>query len=230
MSSNMLLKTGPKKSETKQQIVQKAAEFFRESGYYGVTVEEIARSLRISKTNIYYYWPEKQDLLFEIHRSAHESLLEGLKAIANNGQPAEVRLRQAIANHIGFACSERSPTTGALQQEHALKNRYKRALIRLRDQYDKLLRQIIVDGIREGVFCKNDSKLIGFVIVGMANYTQHWYSSKGSMPKEEIIQKLTDITMTGILRHEIRREALQTTQTDKAPVFVELGSSNHKLL
>jgi hypothetical protein len=47
----------------------------------------------------------------------------------------------------------------------------------------------------------NDPKLVSFIIIGNANYTQHWYSPKGSMSKEEIIRKMTNILMFGIIHN-----------------------------
>lgn len=183
----------------KDRIVEKASELFSKSGYYGVTLSDIADSLRVSKSTIYRYFGEKEEILFEIHLRTHESMLEDLQKIAENGDSCENRLRQAIANHVRVASRVRSPTTGAILQEYALKNRHLRVLIRLRDRYDKMLRDIIEEGIEKGVLVKVDPKIMSFIMIGAANYTQHWYSSKGSLSNEEVVEIITDSLMRAVL-------------------------------
>ncbi len=185
--------------DAKKRILEKAAELFRERGYYGVTIEEIAKAVKLSKVSIYNHWQSKQELLYEIHVNGHTALLEGLVKIAESENPPDVKLREAIVWHIVLACATMSPTTGALSQEFALPSHLLKAIIRIRDEYDDRLRKIIAEGIRQGIFVDSDPKLVSLIIIGTVNYIQHWYSPNGKLSKEEIADRYAEFLMRGIL-------------------------------
>jgi AcrR family transcriptional regulator len=68
--------------QTKRALVQAAVALWRANGYAHTTVADICRAAGVSKALFYFYFPRKQDVLFEIgvlstraaHRKAHELL------------------------------------------------------------------------------------------------------------------------------------------------------------
>ena len=50
------------KQDLRRLITQKAGKLFEKEGYHGVTVEQIARSLGISKPSIYYHFASKEEI------------------------------------------------------------------------------------------------------------------------------------------------------------------------
>lgn len=199
--------TKKSRQASRGKIIAKAAELFRQDGYSGVTVERIAKAVNLSKVTFYYHWTSKQGLLYEINRNAHLVLLKRLREISKSSASPDLKLRRAIMYHIEVVCSGISPITAALQQEYALSTRYKKALTKLRDEYDKLLRGILSDGVEKGIFVKMNTKLTGFAILGAANYTQHWYSADGPMSKDEVIENMTEYLIRGVLRPDHQQEA-----------------------
>src|SRR5215217_362906 len=67
---------------TKQALVQAAMALWRTSRYAGTTVADICRAAGVSKALFYFYFPRKEDVLFEVgllstdaaHRNAIELL------------------------------------------------------------------------------------------------------------------------------------------------------------
>ena len=49
-------------------ILKSAAKAFRRRGYHGATVEHIAAALRMKKGNLYYYFKNKEEILFACHQ------------------------------------------------------------------------------------------------------------------------------------------------------------------
>src|SRR5262245_56634477 len=68
--------------KTKRALVRAAVALWRANGYAGTTVADICRAAGVSKALFYFYFPRKEDVLFEIgvlstqaaHRAAHELL------------------------------------------------------------------------------------------------------------------------------------------------------------
>src|SRR6476659_11311681 len=68
--------------ETKRSLVQSAMALWRANGYARTTVADICRAAGVSKALFYFYFPRKEDVLFEVgmlstdeaHRTATELL------------------------------------------------------------------------------------------------------------------------------------------------------------
>jgi len=80
-----------KKQDLRTLITQKAGELFGKGGYHGATVEQISKSLGISKPRFYYHFASKEEILFEFSRFAHNKALEGLKRITTGSERAVIQ-------------------------------------------------------------------------------------------------------------------------------------------
>src|SRR5918912_4074415 len=60
---------------TRVDILKAAARAFRRLGYHGATVEEIATALHMKKGNLYYYFRNKEEILFACHQYSLDRLL-----------------------------------------------------------------------------------------------------------------------------------------------------------
>src|SRR6266498_3722816 len=81
---------------TRVQILQSAAVAFRRLGYHGATVEQIATSLRMKKGNLYYYFRNKEEILFACHQYSLDRIIDLLEDIARSNDKPEVKLRRLI--------------------------------------------------------------------------------------------------------------------------------------
>ena len=71
-----------KSKETKRMLVQAAMALWRTNGYATTTVADICTAAGVSKALFYFYFPRKEDVLFEVGvmstRSAHDIIHERL--------------------------------------------------------------------------------------------------------------------------------------------------------
>ena len=94
-----------KTRQRRVEILESAAAAFRRRGYHGASMGEIARALRMTKGSLYYYFENKEEILFFCHDYSLDILLETLGRIETaGGTPAE-KLRGAR--------SSRSSTTSS---------------------------------------------------------------------------------------------------------------------
>src|SRR4249919_3841278 len=68
---------------TRVQILQSAAAAFRKFGYHGATVQRIAASLRMEKGNLYYYFRNKEEILFACHEYSLDRLIRLIDEVAD---------------------------------------------------------------------------------------------------------------------------------------------------
>jgi len=207
LSMSTLKRPTRKKQDLRRLITQKAGELFGKEGYHGATVEQISKSLGISKPSIYYHFASKEEILFEFARFAHNKALEGLKKIAEGSEGAEEKLKKAIDFHIDLLSFELTPGMVDLHWQFSLPKKLARPIKKSRGEFDVLLRRIISEGIDQGVFEEVDPKIVGFCIVGAINFLPQWFSSKGPLSREEIKRLIRDYLMRGILKPKRSRTA-----------------------
>jgi len=79
-------------------IMEAALDVFSSDGYGGATVDRIAKQAGMSKPNLLYYFPTKEDIYREVLETTVEAWLEPFDRIDPDGNPVE-ELR--FANEIG---------------------------------------------------------------------------------------------------------------------------------
>jgi len=65
-----------RQASTRVDILKSAAAAFRRLGYHGATVEQIAAALHMKKGNLYYYFKNKEEILFACHQYSLDRLTE----------------------------------------------------------------------------------------------------------------------------------------------------------
>src|SRR5690349_23839829 len=86
----------PASSDRRIEILKSAAAAFRRRGYHGASVDEIASALEMKKGNLYYYFKNKEEILFACHQYSLDRLMTLLHDIRHSGQAADEQLRQLV--------------------------------------------------------------------------------------------------------------------------------------
>ena len=75
-------------------ILKSAASAFRRRGYHGASMAEISRALRMTKGSLYYYFRNKEEILYFCHDYSLDILLALLKEVEAEGRPPDEKLRR----------------------------------------------------------------------------------------------------------------------------------------
>ncbi len=192
----------PNKYEKKRlEILTSAAAAFRRSGYHGASVDSIARELQMAKGNLYYYFKDKEEILFLCHDYSLDLVLKVLDEIEASTLPPEEKLHRVIVALVHTIVDELQGTTLILDLE-ALSPKRLQKVIAKRDKLDKGIRRIIEAGMDAGVFRKSDPKLINFVILGAVNWIPRWFHPQGTEKSGEIGQIFADYLLAGLLNNQ----------------------------
>jgi AcrR family transcriptional regulator len=182
---------------TRIEILKSAAAAFRKLGYHGATVEQIAAALRMKKGNLYYYFKNKEEILFACHEYSHDRLQELLDEAVRSTAPAEAKLRRLITGAVHVILDELHGTALLLDLE-ALSPTHLKAVVHRRDRFDRGMRMIIEEGMATGAFASGDSKLLGFAMLGALNWISRWFSPHGSSSSEDIATHFADYLIAGL--------------------------------
>jgi TetR/AcrR family transcriptional regulator len=83
--------------EKRRAILDRSAELFAEHGYDRASMSKIAEACGVSKANLYHYYQDKEELLFDVIRFHLEELLEVVEAADNPVLSPADRLKALIS-------------------------------------------------------------------------------------------------------------------------------------
>jgi TetR/AcrR family transcriptional regulator len=192
---------GSRRSEisaaTRIEILKSAAAAFRKLGYHGATVQQIAAALHMKKGNLYYYFKNKEEILFACHEYSHDRLQELLDDAVRSTAPAEAKLRRLITGAVHVILDELHGTALLLDLE-ALSPSHLKAVVHRRDRFDRGMRLIIEEGMATGRFAPGDPKLLGFAMLGALNWISRWFNPRGPSSSEDIATRFADYLIAGL--------------------------------
>jgi len=186
-------------NSTRVDILKSAAAAFRRLGYHGATVEQIAAALHMKKGNLYYYFSNKEEILFACHEYSLQRLLGLLDEIEHTAVSADEKIRRLIVSFVHTILDELHGTALFLDLE-ALSPAHLKTIIVGRDRFDHGIRRILDEGIRTGMFAQTDAKLLSFAILGAVNWIPRWYSPDGPATSQEIADRFADYLIAGLRR------------------------------
>ena len=189
--------TRPVRKSTDVEILKSAAVAFRRYGYHGATVERISATLHMKKGNLYYYYRNKEAILFACHQYSLDRLIDLLENIERSDETPDVKLRRLIVSFVHTILDELHSTALFLDLE-ALSPPHRKLVIGRRDQFDRGMRRILQQGVEAGVFGHADAKLLSFAILGAVNWIPRWYRPDGPATTQEIADRFADYLIGGL--------------------------------
>jgi TetR/AcrR family transcriptional regulator len=193
--------------EKRAKIVAQAALFFSDSGYHGTTLADVASQLGVTKPALYYYFKDKQSLLYACTTSALERALEVFEAleVKQASDPLE-RIRRILLNYI-MGVIEGNFQFSMFLELSALSHEHAQDIVALRDQFDERMRAEIALAIQSGHVQSHDPKMISFTLIGAVNWIAKWYKSEGPADLESVAQNVIDLAIGGIVSEPNIRSA-----------------------
>jgi AcrR family transcriptional regulator len=184
-------------ASTRVDILKSAAKAFRRLGYHGATVEQIAAALKMKKGNLYYYFKNKEAILFACHQYSLDELIRLLEEVERSGLSADEKLRRLIVAFVHTILDELHGTALFLDLE-ALSPVHLKAVIARRDTFDRGVRRVLEEGMATGTFGPGDAKLRAFALFGAVNWIPRWFNPDGPASSQEIADHFADFLIGGL--------------------------------
>jgi TetR/AcrR family transcriptional regulator, cholesterol catabolism regulator len=192
----------PSTPERTGELVEIAAEMFRERGYEGTSMQDIADRMGILKGSLYHYIDSKEDLLWMICKEPFVRLDAGVREIAHEKESGRSdRLTRMGAMH-GQNFEDYFPFMTVLTQDNgsSLSADRRRELSDLQSEYVKLWGFVIESGKQNGEFRSDlDVELATFALLGALSWMFRWFRPDGRLHGADVGRILVEDFVLGAL-------------------------------
>src|SRR5262249_11998694 len=152
-----------------------------------------------TKGSLYYYFENKEEILFFCHDYSLDVLLEVLARVEASGGPPSARLRVLIESFVHHILDDLRGTAMTLEFQALSPPRLRRVIAK-RDRFDRGLRRLLEEGMDAGELSPGDPKLLSFAILGAVNWIPRWFDPKGRAGSEEIGRVFAEYLVAGLRR------------------------------
>ena len=184
---------------TRAEILETAAQIFREKGFHGTSMQDIAQAVNLKKASLYHHISSKQGILLALLDDALDLLIERITVVKNQKIPPEEKLRQAIACYLQILAEHRDLSAVLLFEHRSLDRDLHAKHVPRRDRFESIWREMIQEGMQQGTFSQMDASLAARALMGVMNWTLTWYRLDGSLSVHEIAYEYTDLILKGLL-------------------------------
>lgn len=145
------------KLSSRERIIKAARKAFAERGHDGVSMSEIAQMAGVKKALIYYYFPSKEDLFYEVWQYSIDELEDHVFSETRDENVYVSKLKRILRSYIDFI-TNKNEIKKIMDQERAnLSREDNESWKRVRDRY-QLLKEKLSSAIDEAKIAQEISK------------------------------------------------------------------------
>jgi AcrR family transcriptional regulator len=180
------------------EIYRKALDLFVKKGYDGTSISMIAKVLGMSKANLYYYFPSKENLLYKIYLDYLERCFIPILDEAENLSNPEERLVCFLRKFTLSVCN--SPASRVLiSQAHNLNGEHYYEIRSVWKRSYELFSGCIKDLQESGRARKFRDSFLTFLGSGMAFWIAYWFDYSRQTNAEELADTVVQTFLHGLL-------------------------------
>lgn len=194
----MVRTAGSDGARTGEAIRRAAIDLIAAQSFQTVTLRGLAEHVGLQAGSLYRYYPSKSELL----RTIIVTHMDDLFAQWNKAEPAfssaARRLEAFIDFHVRYHSAKPKEVFIANMEMRSLSPEDRKEVVAMRKRYEDILRQILQDGIDEGLFSVPDVRVATFAILAMLTGLTAWYQEGGRLSKEELVACYSKLVTTGV--------------------------------
>jgi AcrR family transcriptional regulator len=163
-------------SESSRRILLAALAAFARHGFQAATTREISEGAGMSSAALYVHYRAKSDLLYEISRIGHQSVLDEVGgALREAPADPEQRVRRFVAAFAKWHADHHVVARVIQYELKALPSAQLRRIAELRKRFEELLAAELAAGVEAGAFDIPDLTATTLAILSLCIDLARWY-------------------------------------------------------
>lgn len=152
---------------TKEQIIKVAQKLFSKYSYLGVSMNDIAKKLNMTKAALYYHFTGKAEIYKKVLDKVFNGLIVSITG-ALNENTTDKKLQKLVKNYLDFGSKEKNLIKALMLKLPPANLEINRYIAQLREQVVNLIQPLIGKVlIKNKTTRKADSRLVTSLLVGM---------------------------------------------------------------
>ena len=188
--------TEEQQARRRHEIFHQVVSVFMEKGFHETSMHEIAQAAGLGKSTLYDYFKTKDEILIYFFEDQLNDLTNEAQKIALQNLSADKRLRQVMEKYMEILQANKSLFMRLTAESQRLKPESQKQIQDKRHTYQDMIRALIDEGIREGVFRKVNSLLAARLL--LSTMTPVIYGSRMTGTPQEMLKDTLDIFFKGI--------------------------------
>ena len=184
---------------TRDEILDAAAQIFREKGFHAASMQDIAEAVNLQKASLYHHVSSKQEILLALLDQALDLLIQHIEQVLARPLPSDQKLSAAMQANLEAMLEHRDLAAVLLLEYRSLDPQFRARHIPRRDRFERLWRDLIQEGVDQGMFVCEDPGTASKALLGVMNWTITWYRPDGSLTPSSIAESFAKLFLSGLL-------------------------------
>lgn len=208
-------------ADTSTRIKAAAVYLFATQGYAATGIRDIAKQVGITNAGVYHFVTNKETLLREIMRQGQKLLSDTAEAALAHVEKPEDRLALLVSGLVGAHGVNQMISLVTDGEIRALPqgSEARAEILSLRDEYERLWKDVLTAGVEAGVFTIADQRLTRLGLMAMCTGVSEWYRPDGVTDLDTIAFEFVDLALSAVRAH---RGGKAITSEDVARVDTDL--------
>jgi AcrR family transcriptional regulator len=183
-------------AKRRHEIFHQVVPVFLKKGFQETSMREIAGAAGLGKSTLYDYFQTKDEILIYFFEDHLNDMAAEAQRIAMENCTADVRLRKIMEAYIESLQANKSLFLKLTMESQRLRLESQKQIQQKRHAYQDMIRALIEEGIREGVFRKVNPLLAARLLISSMGPVI--YGSRLTGTPQEMLRETLDIFFKGL--------------------------------
>lgn len=177
-----------------------ALDAFKEQGYHGTSVRDIANRIGLTVPALYYHHGSKEGTLVALLAGSVQHLYGRVRLAVADAGPDPVNQFGNFVECVVLFMTNRSALAGLDAEIRALSTPNRKAYAKVRKQIEDTLRAIVEEGVEADEFTVAHVEDTVRALLGMLQAIATWYDPSGALPPSELAARYVEICVQAVGR------------------------------
>lgn len=182
--------------DKRRAILDRSAELFSEYGYDRASMNKIAAACGVSKANLYHYYKDKDELLFDVIRVHLQDLNHVVEAADQPDLPPQERLRNLVAALLEAYRDADSQHSVQISSMRFLSDERQTTLKNMERDLVRVFSSAVL-GVAPQIKDTTMLKPVTMSLFGMLNWHYLWFRNTGPFSRADYADLVTKLISDG---------------------------------
>lgn len=185
-----------------EEILDAASRLIAARGFRAVTVDDISAEMGFTKSIVYYYMKNKNEILWRIFEKIDETYAKGLADVLDSGGTSTEVLAGIVKMHSLNVMNHQAWATIYNRDENELTDEQRELVTANRRKYNKHIQDLYAQGVKEGVFRDIPPFIAVCCLIGACNWPYTWFKPTLKYSAEEVASTFAEQLIQGVVLNQ----------------------------